>query len=485
MKETDWLPIVTWNASRPLGSRWRGWMVSYLHELELETGASFVLQPAQTGVPGLDLAVEPPAHLADAYIEQISDPHTMASIPGNLLMGIDWANFSGLTWTSPLLASHMSGVVHRTTEAPSMFAFLDPFTADLWLTIVATVFVTALVVALMEAMRSPPKADTMKSLRKSGALTKATYELAGLSYHMWAAALGGEDYDWIGAPAKVLRLGLLLIILVLSSTYTANLAAFFTRPNTVVHGPKSMAELRDSTVCMVFDETYPVVKQVVSYVKSIRWPEHLPTFLALARSHERKESYTDYQQEARNAWCAEEVRAGRCDIWIDNEYVFTPYLVQSGKCVDLVETTWLSVMAQHFGMMLRLDDRALANNLSSAISYINASPRLNTLLETAFLIGHKCTAVVQEASSTTPIAWENMRGLFLVFGIVVGAAFLTAAISRALKCPTFNASDSKELDHTSTEGELLRAILVKLSNDGDGAPTDTAPRARQVKADPV
>lgn len=57
-------------------------------------------------------------------------------------------------------------------------------------------------------------------------------------YHTFAAYLQGDDYEWVSGPERLLRLGLLFLVLISISTYTANLAAFFTAPNVVIHGPK-------------------------------------------------------------------------------------------------------------------------------------------------------------------------------------------------------------------------------------------------------
>jgi hypothetical protein len=51
----------------------------------------------------------------------------------------------------------------------------------------------------------------------------------------------GDDYDWSLGPDRVLRLGLLFFVLIMVSTYTANLAAFFTAPNFTIFGPQVRA----------------------------------------------------------------------------------------------------------------------------------------------------------------------------------------------------------------------------------------------------
>ena len=60
---------------------------------------------------------------------------------------------------------------------------------------------------------------------------KMSNSVGGASYHVMAACFGGEDYEWISGPMRLLRLSLLGMVLVSGSTYTANLAAFFNKPN--------------------------------------------------------------------------------------------------------------------------------------------------------------------------------------------------------------------------------------------------------------
>ena len=71
-------------------------------------------------------------------------------------------------------------------------------------------------------------------------------------YRTTAVCLGGEESEWAYSAkwsVRLLRTALLLCVLVLVATYTANLAAFFTEDSTVVYGPKSFAELNEATGC--------------------------------------------------------------------------------------------------------------------------------------------------------------------------------------------------------------------------------------------
>ena len=53
--------------------------------------------------------------------------------------------------------------------------------------------------------------------------------------------------EWLTWPLKILRTGLLFLVLIVQATYTANLAAFLSAPSIEIHGPATMdglAQLR-------------------------------------------------------------------------------------------------------------------------------------------------------------------------------------------------------------------------------------------------
>ena len=66
--------------------------------------------------------------------------------------------------------------------------------------------------------------------------------------------LGGEEREAVTWPERVLRVAFLFFVLLNTSTYTANLAAFFTKSGVTLHGPKDMQELSRARACGVWDE---------------------------------------------------------------------------------------------------------------------------------------------------------------------------------------------------------------------------------------
>ena len=60
-----------------------------------------------------------------------------------------------------------------------------------------------------------------------------------------------KQYEWMTWPGRILRIGLLFFVLVMTATYTANLAAFFTQPTYQIIGPQDMDSLGSTTVLVL------------------------------------------------------------------------------------------------------------------------------------------------------------------------------------------------------------------------------------------
>ncbi|KAH8051615.1 hypothetical protein JL720_15103 [Aureococcus anophagefferens] len=91
-------------------------------------------------------------------------------------------------------------------------------------------------------------------------------EFGTMLYHSITLLLGGDDLGGVMATdsggARLHRLGLLFLALVTTATFTANLAAFLTNPERVVHGPRSLEELGQSTACLTYDFMAPYLENL-------------------------------------------------------------------------------------------------------------------------------------------------------------------------------------------------------------------------------
>ena len=101
-------------------------------------------------------------------------------------------------YTAPFYSSYYSGLVLKTKVPVSLFQLFDPFSPGLWLMLFGFVVVAVLLVLLMNAIApSQEFADHPLSERVSVAIALKTL------YHMSAAMLEGEDYEWTSWPGRV------------------------------------------------------------------------------------------------------------------------------------------------------------------------------------------------------------------------------------------------------------------------------------------
>jgi hypothetical protein len=159
---------------------------------------------------------------------------------------------------------------------------------------------------------------------------------------------GGEDYEWLSAELRVLRISLLALVLVTCSTYTANLAAFFNRPAFEVEGPSDAHEFRTSVAC-----THPYLTgSIAPFVRDV---VAMPMALLATVPKEQQEAQTI-------DWCLAALHAGTADIYIENTE--TVHMIHLDHCHTTVETPFVRILPQLMAMVLRADDLELAMYLT-------------------------------------------------------------------------------------------------------------------------
>jgi hypothetical protein len=120
--------------------------------------------------------------------------------------------------------------------ASDVFLIFSPFTRRLWLSLLATIIVGGIVLYLLIIISRDEKPKVVDYF----------YYL----YHVAASILGGDEYEFYSAP-PVGR----LFVVVIVSTYTANLAAILTRPQYTYGGSLTLEDLQSSVVCFRIPRT--------------------------------------------------------------------------------------------------------------------------------------------------------------------------------------------------------------------------------------
>ena len=192
---------------------------------------------------------------------------------------------------------------------PNLWNIFSPFSVDLWLAIAICVVIGSVMMTILKRIWT----------------AKPVYirTVTSAFYNTLAAFLGGDEYEHLTPPGKFYRLGNLFFVLICSATYTANLAAFLTKPSYMVHGPSTLAAMKSSKICwpsMVFDPTLASFLQR-EYGQGITGPP-----LSRMRTMPHTTDYRTWMTD----WCEQELQAGRVDVVVETEGFIRPY--QLKKC---------------------------------------------------------------------------------------------------------------------------------------------------------
>lgn len=340
--------IGIWNFSlAPINSydnatrTWSGYLADRIQMLSDELGFSYEL----VGVPTINPWLRNKDGISDAWspaggvlsgtldTELISDSSDLPSHNlSSLLLDPRFA------YTSSLITTSMGALVHTTTRPPSIWQLFEPFDNKLWVAIVSALLGYAMLLVLLSGALS-------RCSRRNP--TAPLTNMVSSSYHTVSACFGGEDYEWISGPMRLLRLSLLAFVLVTGSCYTANLAAFFNRSNVEIRGPKDAKGFKASVVCIARE----LASQIHPYVSGV---------VRIGGIHDK----TDEAEVA-----LEHLRTGTCDAWVNNRYYLQSQHLQ--RCETTRLLSFVDIIPLSFKLLLREDEKRLAAQISAALAFID------------------------------------------------------------------------------------------------------------------
>jgi hypothetical protein len=322
------------------------------------------------------------------------------------------------------------------------------------------------------------------------------------------------------------------------------LAAFFTAPNVIVHGPTDLDSLSKSKVCYLLEEWLPFTT-VPAFVQSIVFPPTPPPdiapssladiryridgCMALMRSGEVDAMVDQDVRHARSmalhatreihdvaclalhALCCAPLTFTRCSavalrrVW----QIFLAIIVNDMySCKDWTIVPNLDFAPQFQSLVFR-DDAfgiALARNVSVAFADFVTKKEYGEMMSNQLGLKQTCEADNEEGD-TTAIKLEDMKGLFFVVAASMAASILAGVVgwsrrsfgqkqNATVKRDDENAEDL-DLDDL-TQGEMLRLLLERvekldrrqdlnrrLNNLGDRSPTSPWGESVQPQSTPT
>mmetsp|Transcript_11325 Transcript_11325/g.13135 ORF Transcript_11325/g.13135 Transcript_11325/m.13135 type:complete len:237 (+) Transcript_11325:279-989(+) len=153
----------------------------------------------------------------------------------------------------------------------SLFSWSQPFTVGVWLTLLGTLFISALVSIMLEENNTPRSMRNRNPFRSKFNSWSITSNL----YKSFMSFTGHLDMQPNTRPGAIVSLSLSFFAVLMLSAYTANLASFLVIENSVtradieevtdvVTNGLSMCILRDGAKHEILKDFYPNAKFVTS-----------------------------------------------------------------------------------------------------------------------------------------------------------------------------------------------------------------------------
>jgi hypothetical protein len=271
---------------------------------------------------------------------------------------------SGYLYSPPMVRLNVNMATKKTVRKASYFQVFAPFENALWGAMIASIFFGAFVLCFLQGIVSAENGYMMR-------LMEAVKDFPGFFYHTFAAMLGGDEYDLYHSPwaGRVYRLGLLWLVLITSATYTANLAAYLTKKEYIIHGPRTLEDLKRSTnpVCW-------------------RWPQYVHTVVPFVREKSAILMPPSSMAAAdRIAWGQQNLQNGTCDAILDINVNLKPESLGLSGDPEACHNMHLNQDAE-FGFnnninIMRWSDRDLYHNVSQHILALTMTPQYTRIIQ--------------------------------------------------------------------------------------------------------
>lgn len=155
--------------------------------------------------------------------------------------------------------------------------------------------------------------------------------------------------------------------------------------------------------------------------------------------------------------CTDALKAGDVDVVL----AYEPFVQETvlNSCDEYAVAPSISLTPMSQSLFFRTSDPqtvARIANLNIAISFLKATPQWIDMLRDEWMLGIGCPA--EEIGELDAVKLSSMSGLFIVT-LSISLVAIAAAVFQSI----LGKSERKPLDHTATEGEMLRQLLSQVS----------------------
>ena len=471
--------------------KWSGFLPNLHHKLSLEMGFTYTLIPISPSSEAVTQHMSSTGSSSSSTAAYMTAPRQMLN-NGALDMIMDdprviysASDSGGVALSIPVVVLSQSLLVYKEKVARDMWSMFGPFDGDLWLALSAATVAIAVTMICLHALAT--EQDFLKPCLSPSVWLRSLY-------HAWAALLGGEEHESTTWSSRILRMGMLFLILIIGATYTANLAAFFTAPSVIVHGPTDLDSLGKAKICYLYEEWLGYTT-IPAFVGSVVHPPASPTPL-------EPSSQTDLRH--RIDGCMAMLKSGEADAIVDQDIFLAVVVNDMYGCEEWSIVPNLNFAPQYQSLVFRDDTQgsALARNYSVAFADFVTRKEYLTMVSNQLGLGKTCDADASLAEDTTAIKVDDMTGelsvllplphcrsgllhnppskppvvmtgLFAILGATIALSLAVAVLERwlAWRKKRKNAANGKEAEEEMdvdliglNQDEMLRLVLSKIKS---------------------
>ena len=357
-------PFWEYDKNKIGNDRFSGFFLGYLEELMTQVGVDFEIIPTsfEMFLTGAVLT----NGIADCIPSWLSEHHYSAVTQGVVSLSL------------PLIELDHEILIRKYESSGSMWGIFDPYTTELWLLICGGILASAFVFWLVESRYASKMTRT-----PSGGFGALYFALTTLM-------IGGEGYEVVTWLGRVLRIGTLFYVLIIQSTYTANLASILTAKTIKADGPGTFAEAQNTLICCPFGK-------VEAACQHEKWIQPPTEFIGNQRGIE---------------WCTNELLSNGVNGIMADSLTLTALLANNCGKVKLSGISFNPTMISLAAVSSESD---FIRRTNAAVVKTKFSGRYSEL----FTQFHppECPEFVDEGEEAV-VGIRHMSGLFIIFACV-------------------------------------------------------------------
>lgn len=320
----------------------------------------------------------------------------------------------GLTFSASTLQSSLATMVYAPSDQKNVWQFMKPLHWNVWISLIGTIITTSILTTLIEAV-----------LTTSSSSSSVWCGMRDSMWHALSHTLLIDAFSVKSLPARIIAAAFGFVVLIVSSTYTANMVVFLTTRGS------------DLPVQNVRDLQGRAVVTVSTYQERLNRNWNVAAIASEGR---------DYQSMIQG------LRSGKYRALISDNTQLEVLAAQDPTCSLRTLDDLIEPFETAFAFRAGFPYLHISGAIDAAMLILREDGTLNALQEKHMVAG-MTGACATEQEETTVIGLQSLKGLWVV--ILAGAVAAEAAgLVMYLWACTFDSMQAKQVS-----GRLRRIFI--------------------------